>query len=179
MLTRWSSASPLSLFLCVSVSSVSAQDARLDSNAQFSDIVASVALSVEGARQSAIQELDTTRQTVEFLTKIDPSTGLTQAFVFSDVTGLADDMAEYSERQSETIDTYSDSMNIRLQNLSNLWDIRNESRVSSFLETSSLYDIEELPTESIFDNVDEFVPAPDYFPGFYVPPGGFFSLTVN
>lgn len=113
------------------------------------------------------------------MTKIDPSTGLTQAFVFSDVTGLADDMAEYSERQSETIDTYSDSMNIRLQNLSNLWDIRNESRVSSFLETSSLYDIEELPTESIFDNVDEFVPAPDYFPGFYVPPGGFFSLTVN
>lgn len=180
---RTDSGGLLSLGVCLlftSVSGASAQDLSVYTNTQLSSIAETLDVTLEEAHQRATQELYATQQTVEFLTTIDPDTGLSQAYALGETTGLAEDMAAYSQHQTETIENYTAIMQLRTENLSNLWEERNWARVSAFLDTGSLYEeIEDLPMDSIFDDLASITPDPDYFPGFYIPAGGFFSQANN
>jgi hypothetical protein len=141
----------------------------------LSEISETVNIALDEVYHRADQELYATREAVEFLTAIDPDTGLSQAYSLRETTGLAEDMALYSQRQLQAIENYSDMMSERTSILSDLWEQRNYVRTVVFLQTGSLYDVEDLPIENVFDSPPEISPNPGYFPGFHVPPGGFFS----
>lgn len=162
---------------CFAVSEVSAQDASVHESidAQLSEISQAVNITLNGVYHRADQELNATRETVEFLTAIDPDTGLSRAYSLRETTGLAEDMALYSQRQLQAIENYSDTMSERTGTLSELWGQRNHIRTAVFLQSGSLYDAEDLPIENVFDGPPAISPNPGYFPGFHVPPGGFFS----
>lgn len=166
--------------LFTSVSGAFAQDLSVYTNTQLSAVAETLDVAIEETQQRVSQELYATQQAVEFLTTIDPDTGLPQAYAFRETTGLAEDMAAYSQNQTETIENYTAMMQLRTENLSDLWEQRNWVRVSTFLETGSLYEeIEDLPMDSVFDDLASITPDPDYFPGFYIPAGGFFSQVNN
>ena len=163
-----------------SVSGVSAQDINTSTHTQLSSMAETLDVAIEETQQQALQELYTTQQTVEFLTTIDPNTGLSQAYSLGETTGLAEDMAAYSQSQAEIIENYNAMMQLRTDNISDLWEQRNWARVSTFLQTGSLYDeIDDLPIDGAFDDLASITPDPNYFPGFYVPTGGFFSQVNN
>lgn len=169
--------------MCVhlmSVSAISAQEISVYTDNQLSSVGEALGVALENTQQRALQELHTSQETVEFLTAIDPDTGLPQAYSLGETTGLAEDMAAYSQNQTETIENYTADMQLRIENVSELWEQRNWARVSTFLQTGSLYDeIEDLPMDSVFDDLSSITLDPDYLPGFYIPAGGFFSQVSN
>ena len=112
-------------------------------------------------------------QSLKALTHIDPDTGLPQAYVMDELTGLAKSMAQYRQYQADVIQDYAGMLDSRTEELAELWGERVQLRTSTFLETGSIYD------EIMIDvNIEEPIFSTSFnpvYPNLSVSVGGFFA----
>ncbi len=157
------------------MSAVSAQEA-LAVELQFSATVENIEEQLNDNRQFVEDALQSSQQLLQSLTAINPETGLPAGYDPDGRSGFSDRVGRTSEAQFEFIENYAALMQLRTANLFELWADRSEDRAFVFMQTGSLYDVPVAPPVEDVEREPRVSVPPDYFfPGFDVPPSGFFA----
>lgn len=163
------------ILLILSMSTVSGQEAR-SVELPFSATVENIEEQLNDNRQFVEDALQSSQQLLQSLTAINPETGLPAGYDPDGRSGFSDRVGRTSEAQSEFIENYAALMQLRTANLFELWADRSEDRAFVFMQTGSLYDVPVAPPVEDVEREPLVSVPPDYFfPGFDVPPSGFFA----
>lgn len=144
----------------------------------FLSAAANIEEQLRDSRQFVEDSLRSSQEILQKLTAINPQTGLPSAYDPDGQSGVTERMKIVSEAQSEFIEDYAGFMQLRTSTLFDLWGDRAEDRAMVFMQTGSLYDIPALPPIEVDEQNPVVSLPPDYFfPGFDVPPSGFFGQS--